>query len=234
MKGYREKKRLTLTFSFFLKATYDKALRVLKRAEEDNALDTTDGGMERGSPGDSHFHRRPLSTQQATSLPAPPPGLACGVFGPRASSPVATGAARSSFVFDHQLPATTPMITALSPPTNDAGRPASCASDCQPPATVPALTGCFESRVIKLLLEQRQQLRELTQQNAALKEGQEELCLRLAQLEGQLPRRTEPAGEAIQLPLFSLEEFQAAEEVLQDAASRKALSSVCSNGRNRS
>lgn len=31
--------------------------------------------------------------------------------------------------------------------------------------------------MIKLLLEQRQQLRELTQQNAALKEGKEELCL---------------------------------------------------------
>ncbi|CAN8014689.1 unnamed protein product [Ixodes persulcatus] len=169
MKGYMKKKRLALTFSFFFKATYDKALRVLKRAEEDKSLDTTDGGVERESPGDRHFHRRPLSTQQATSLPAPPPGLACGVFGPRASSPVATGAARSSFVFDHQLQATTSMITALSPPTNDAGRPASCASDWQTPATVPALTGCFESRVIKLLLEQRQQLRELTQQNAALK-----------------------------------------------------------------
>ncbi|KAM7294497.1 uncharacterized protein ISCGN_024003 [Ixodes scapularis] len=81
----------------------------------------------------------------------------------------------------------------------------------------------FESQVLKLLLEQRQQLRELSQQNTALKETQEELCLRLAQLEGQLPRRTEPAGEAIQLPLFSLEDFQAAEEVLQDGASRKAL-----------
>lgn len=49
--GLYGKKRLALIFSFFLKATYDKALRVLKRAEEDEALDTTDGGVERGSPG---------------------------------------------------------------------------------------------------------------------------------------------------------------------------------------
>ncbi|CAN7945544.1 unnamed protein product, partial [Ixodes hexagonus] len=196
---------LPLTFAILFQATYNKAVKAMKKAEDTSALDTTDGGGGRDSQGDRRFRRRPFSTCQARSLPVPPPDLARGVFGPRGHQ-----------IFAY-ISASSPLPV---PPTGAAGP--RHAADLHPPAATPGLTGSFESQVPKLLVEQRQQVRELDRKFQLLLEGQEELRLQLSQLARSDRELAEPAEE-VELPIQTLEEFQAAEKILEESSSRKAL-----------